>query len=116
MSFTLQKYVNDYYFQGNLWKVTNHQKEIHIDSFQGWDGKIEELLLPKQSSYLIGLGHDGFVRCLKVWNLEKLDKEGQPELVRCDRLTRQGSQAEPVTLSKITESISLHFTTCQGTQ
>ena len=92
--------------QGNIWKIINNQRELQIDNFQGWDGKIEELLLPKQSSYLIGLGLDGFVRCLKVWNLEKLDRDGHPELVRYDRLTRQGSQSEPVTVA-VSENLQI---------
>ena len=60
---------------------------------------MEELLQPRQSPYLLGLGLEGFVRCMKVWNLDKVDKAGTPELVRCSRLTRPGSQAEPVSLA-----------------
>ena len=68
--------------------------------FSGWDGKVEELYQSRQSPYLFGLGLEGFVKCLKIWNLDKKDKtSNSPELVRCSRLTRAGNQAEPVTLA-----------------
>ena len=50
--------------------MTNKQLEVN-SSFQGWDGKVEELFQPRQSSYLFGLGLEGFVRYLKVWNTDK---------------------------------------------
>ena len=81
-------------------------KQLEVRSFQGWDGKVEELFQTRQSSYLFGLGLEGFVRYLKVWNTDKTDKSGSPELVRCSRLGRPGSQSEPVCLA-LSESLSL---------
>ena len=46
-------------------------KPLEVNFFQGWDGKVEELFQPRQSSYLFGLGLEGFVRYLKVWNTDK---------------------------------------------
>ena len=81
-------------------------KQLEVNSFQGWDGKVEELFQPRQSSYLFGLGLEGFVRYLKVWNTDKADKAGSPELVRCSRLGRPGSQSEPVCIA-LSESLTL---------
>ena len=81
-------------------------KQLEVNSFQGWDGKVEELFQPRQSSFLFGLGLEGFVRYLKVWNLDKTEKSGSPELVRCSRLGRAGSQAEPVCIA-VSHSLSL---------
>jgi len=90
--------------KGTIWRVINRHWEV--TNFPGWDGKVEELLQPRQSPYLLGLGLEGFVRCLKVWNLDKVDKAGTPELVRCSRLTRSGSQAEPASLA-VSENLLL---------
>ena len=73
---------------------------------KGWDGKVEELIQTKQSPYLFGLGQDGFVRYLKVWNLDKNDRNGNPELVRSSRILRPNSQAEPVALA-VSENLQL---------
>ena len=64
------------------------------------------MLQTKQSPILLGLGLEGFVRCLKIWNIDKLDKSGNPELLRCSRLTRQGSHAEAVSLA-VSENLQL---------
>lgn len=90
--------------KGTIWRIINRHWEVV--NFPGWDGKVEELLQPRQSPYLLGLGLEGFVRCLKVWNLDKVDKAGTPELVRCSRLTRPGSQSEPVILA-VSENLML---------
>ena len=89
--------------KGNVWLVN---KELEVVTFQGWEGKVEELVQPQQSSFLFGLGLEGFVRYLKVWNLDKEDKSGSPELVRVSRLGRAGSQAEPVCIA-LSESLNL---------
>jgi len=90
--------------KGTIWRIISRQWEVA--SFPGWDGKVEELLQSRLSPFLFGLGLEGFVRCLKVWNLEKFDKAGHPELIRCSRLTRHGSSAEPVTIA-VSENLML---------
>ena len=62
---------------------------------------MEELFQSKHAPYLLGLGMDGFVKNLKIWNLDKHDKSGNPELVRTARLAKQNSQpdVEPVGLA-----------------
>eukprot|EP00092_Neocalanus_flemingeri_P014689 GFUD01015851.1.p1 GENE.GFUD01015851.1~~GFUD01015851.1.p1 ORF type:complete len:1126 (+),score=262.45 GFUD01015851.1:53-3430(+) len=90
--------------KGTIWRIINRHWEVA--NFPGWEGKVEELLQPRQSPYLLGLGLEGFVRCLKVWNLDKVDKAGTPDLVRCSRLTRPGSPAEPVSLA-VSENLLL---------
>ena len=80
-----------------MWRLAS--PDSPVTCFQGWDGKVEELLQTKQAPYLFGLGMDGFVKNLRIWNLDKLDKSGKPVLVRCARLTKPNSQAEPVSLA-----------------
>ena len=50
---------------------------------------MEALVLPRLAPvpYLLGLGLEGSVRCLKVWRLDAKDKAGGPgpELIRISR-------------------------------
>ena len=56
---------------------------------QLWVFKVEALVLPRLAPvpYLLGLGLEGSVRCLKVWRLDTKDKTGGPgpELIRVSR-------------------------------
>ena len=84
-----------------MWRLSSPDSKATVTSFQGWEEKVEELVQSKQSPYLLGLGTDGFVKNLKIWNLDKHDKSGNPVLVRTARLTKQNSQSdvEPVSLA-----------------
>ena len=51
--------------------------------------QVEALVLPRLAPvpFLLGLGLEGSVRCLKVWRLDTKDKAGGagPELIRVSR-------------------------------
>ena len=87
-------------FQGYLWRLSSPSSQ-KVTSFRGWENKVEELFQSKQVPYLLGLGMDGYVKNLKIWNLDKHDKSGNPVLLRTARLAKQNSQpdVEPVSLA-----------------
>jgi len=90
---------------GNIYRVLTRHWNIH--TFRGWEGKVEELVQPRQAPVLLGLGIEAGVRCLKVWNLDKWSEEsGGPQVVRVSRLTIPGSAAQPNTLA-VSENLQL---------
>lgn len=79
--------------KGTVWTLSRHWD---VAWFPGWSGRVDQLLQPRQTSFLLGLGLEGTVWCLKVWNLDKLDKAEVPQVSRISRLSLPGSTSSPV--------------------
>ena len=54
---------------GQVWLYNRHWESTCVG---GWEaGPVEQLVLPRLSNHLFGLGCEAGVRCIKVWDLEK---------------------------------------------
>jgi len=84
---------------GYIWIYNRHWEWTSI---HGWEeGSALQLVLPRQSNFLFGLGEEKGVRCLKVWDLERNNT-----LLRVSRVSISGKPTEPVRIA-VSENLQL---------
>ncbi|KAJ1554979.1 Vacuolar protein sorting-associated protein 11, partial [Cladochytrium tenue] len=86
--------------------IVNHGLAV-VFSFQAFEGSVTHLKVMRNRNILVAVGDDeGGIPVLKLWNLDKLDKESKvPSLIRSSKV-QHNNKIFPVTALAVLENMS----------
>ncbi|ELT88573.1 hypothetical protein CAPTEDRAFT_218778 [Capitella teleta] len=91
---------------GSLYFLSRH---FELSSFKAYGIRVTHLHQARQHGILVSIGEDetGVNPLIKVWNLDKCDRDGNPTCSRIVRAQCGGQQPSPVTALSVHENLNL---------
>lgn len=84
-------------------------RDLDLISFRAYELRVSHLYQLKQHNIIVSVGSDetGTNPVIKVWNLDKLDKSGNPMATRITRALPGNGRPSPVTALTVSENLNL---------
>ncbi|CAH1772502.1 unnamed protein product, partial [Owenia fusiformis] len=97
-------------FEGQLYFIN---RQLKLSGFKAYEIRVSHLFQMKQHSILISIGEDeeGVNPLIKVWNLDKVDKMGNPSCTRIARASpsSKGSRVSCLTVHENLNNMAVGF-------
>ncbi|KAJ8020828.1 Vacuolar protein sorting-associated protein 11-like [Holothuria leucospilota] len=84
-------------------------RDLDVISFRAYELRVTHLYQLKQHNIIVSIGNDesGINPLIKVWNVDKLDKSGNPTVTRITRALPISGKPTQVTALTVSESLNL---------